>query len=294
MMRRRPLPALQTPTGIGATELPRILVTEAKSPLLEVAMALAPLSAKLLRFELAAQGNVTSRDRIGPRDGHPTRHIADRLARCFGIETFELYLVANWPGPLRVLPGDVPTLVGPDIFSDLPELEQAFALAHAFARVLLGMVWLDNLQIDAIDGLFLATLRTAMPAFGEGELSVLRERTAGGFTLAVQKHLSRRQRRLVEDAAMRLPAAFDTRVFAAAVRSSEYRLAHVLTGAVVSAIDYLRRCDRDLDRVTVEPKLLLEHSLVNDLLRYVLTAEAYRERAQLLGGLGGNVGRLSG
>ncbi|HEU4535129.1 MAG TPA: cellulose synthase, partial [Polyangiaceae bacterium] len=241
---------------------------------------LAPLSAKLLRFDLSALG-LGPRDRLGPRDAHPLRQLADRIARAYGIEAYELYVAPSWSGPLRLVPGEQATLVAPAPFAEAPEMEQAFALAHIFARSLLGMVWLDNLQLDALDGLFLASLRAAQPIFGAGDVSPLRERAAQAFAPTMPRLLGRRHRKALDEVAMRLPAAFDTRAFAAAVRASEYRLAHLLTGAVVSAVDYVRRHDRDLDRAQSEPSLLLEHSLINDLLRYVLSAEAHAERQRL-------------
>jgi tetratricopeptide (TPR) repeat protein len=277
---RRGLPMMPAAPAFGNEDLARTLVPDALTPLVEVAVALAPLSAKLLRFDLTSLG-LGPRDRLGPRDAHPLRQLADRIARAYGVEPYEIYLAPSWSGPLRLVPGEQATLVAPAPFAEAPEMEQAFALAHIFARSLLGMVWLDNLQLDALDGLFLASLRAAQPIFGAGDVSPLRERAAQAFAPTVPRLLGRRHRKALDEAAMRLPAAFDTRAFAAAVRASEYRLAHLLTGAVVSAVDYVRRHDRDLDRAQNEPSLLLEHSLINDLLRYVLSAEAHAERQRL-------------
>ncbi len=277
---RRTLTLMPAPPAFANEDLARVLAPDALTPLVEVALALSPLSPKLLRFDLASLG-LAPRDRLGPRDNHPLRQLADRVARSYGIEAFDLYLAPSWSGPLRLAPGELPTLIAPAPFAEAPDMEQAFALAHVFARSLLGMVWLDNLQLDALDGLFLAALRAVQPTFGAGDVSPLRERATGAFAPLLPRLLGRRHRKALDEAAMRLPAAFDTRAFAAAVRTSEYRLAHLLTGAVVSAVDYVRRHDRDLDRAQAEPSLLLEHSLINDLLRYVLSAEAHVERQRL-------------
>jgi tetratricopeptide (TPR) repeat protein len=277
---RRALPMMPTAPAFSNDDLTRVLVGDALSPLVEVAIAIAPLSAKLLRFDLTSLG-LGARDRLGPRDPHPLRQLADRIARAYGIDAYDLYLAPSWSGPLRLVPGEQPTLVAPAPLAEAPEMEQAFALAHIFARAMLGMVWLDNLQLDALDGLFLAALRTVQPSFGAGDVSPLRERATGTFGPVLPRLLGRRHKKALDEAAMHLPAAFDTRAFAAAVRTSEHRLAHLLTGAVVSAVDYMRRHDRDLDRAQNDPSLLLEHSLINDLLRYVLSAESHAERQRL-------------
>src|SRR4029079_3792952 len=91
----------------AGSELTGLWVPEARSPMIDVCVALAPVAAKALRFELSSLG-VTSRERIGPRDGHPTRVLADRIGRALGIEAFELYLTPTWKGAARVYPGDPP------------------------------------------------------------------------------------------------------------------------------------------------------------------------------------------
>ena len=93
----------------------RLLVPEARSTMIDVAVAIAPVASKILRFELAGLG-ITSRDRIGTRDGHPIRLLAERIAAALGIEAFELYLSPTWQGAARVYPGDPPAIVGPTSF----------------------------------------------------------------------------------------------------------------------------------------------------------------------------------
>jgi tetratricopeptide (TPR) repeat protein len=280
------LRARRQPEGVpyagafAGAEIGHALVPEARTPLLEVAGAIAPIAAKILRFELSGLG-VTSRDRLGPRDGHPTRAIADRLAKALGIEAFELYLSASWQGAARVYPGDPPAIVGSTTFADLPDPEQVFALGRLLTRIALGPTWLDELQVDAVDGLFLAAIRAVDPPFGSGELSAAREAMAQSFTAAVQKAIGRRQKKLLEEILPTLTGAYDARAIAIGVRRSEYRIAYVLGGDLVSAVDYLRRFDREIGRASEDPRVLLQHPVTNELLRYALGAESFNERRRV-------------
>jgi hypothetical protein len=243
-------------------------------------VALAPVAAKALRFEIPSLG-VTSRERIGPRDGHPTRALADRLARSLGLEAFELYLTPTWKGAARVYPGDPPAIVAPSSFVDLPEPEQMFGLARLLTRAALGFTWLDELSIEAADGLLLAALRSAVPTFASGELAAPREQTVQGFLAPVQKAIGRRQRKLLEEIAPSATAAYDARALTIGVRRSEYRIAYLLSGDLLCAIDYLRRYDREIARSAEEPRVLLQHPVTNELFRFALTAEAYVERRRV-------------
>ncbi len=119
--------------ALAGQELVRLLLPEARTIVLEVSTIIAPIAAKILRFELSGLG-VGSRDRLSPRDGHPTRVLADRIARALGIESFEIYLSASWQGAARVYPGDPPAIVGSTSFAELPEDEQLFALARLLTR----------------------------------------------------------------------------------------------------------------------------------------------------------------
>ena len=277
---RRLAPEIPYPMALAAVDLARLLLPEARSPMIDVSVALAPIAAKALRFELGSLG-VASRDRVGPRDGHPTRVLAERIARALGIETFELYLTPTWQGAARVYPGDPAVIVGPTSFVELPEPEQVFALSRLLTRMALGLTWLDELAPEAVDGLLIAALRTVDPQFGVGDLSTAREHAVQGFLPAMQKAIGRRQRKLLEEILPTTSAAYDARVFTIGVRRSEYRIAYVVSGDLVSAIDYLRRFDREISRSTETPRVLLKHPVTNELLRFALMPEAYAERRRL-------------
>jgi tetratricopeptide (TPR) repeat protein len=277
---RRLVESAPYPGSLVAADRARLMLPEARTILLDLSQIIAPIAAKILRFELSGLG-VGSRDRLSPRDGHPTRLLADRVARALGVEAFEIYLSPSWQGAMRVYPGDPPALVGSTTFAELPEGEQIFALARLLTRVALGPTWLDELPADAVDGLFLAVMRYVDPSFGSGEISAGRDAMASSFLASVQKAMGRRQKKQIEELAGTVPAGYDARTITIAVRRSEYRLAYVLTGDLTAAIDYLRRFDRDIGRSAEDPRLLLTHPVTNEMLRYALTAEAVAERRRI-------------
>ncbi|WP_437506918.1 cellulose synthase [Sorangium sp. So ce1099] len=277
-LRSRRVPSEAPYVGAFAgPEIGRLLVPEARSSWIDVALAIAPIAAKAIRFELSNLG-VSSRERLGPRDNHPTRQLAERVGRALGIEAFELYLVPSWQGAARVFPGDPPAIVAPTSLTELPELEQTFALARLFARVAVGFTFLDEIPAEATDGLLIAAIRTLDPGFGSGAISPAREHAAQQMLPGVQRAIGRRQRKMLEEIAPSVAVTYDARAFVIGLRRSEYRIGYLLCGDALAAIDYLRRYDRDIARSTEEPRLLLQHPVSNELLRYALSAEAFAER----------------
>ncbi len=276
---RRLPPEAPLPNSLMGPELARLLVPEAKCPMIDVAVAISPIVAKVLRFELGNLG-IGSRDRLGPRDAHPTRMFADRIARALGLESFELYLTPTWKGAARAYPGDPAVIVGSTAFAELPEPEQIFGLSRLLVRCALGFAWIDELNVDAADGLLLASLRSVAPAFG-GDLGTVREHALQSFLVPVQKAIGRRQRKLLEEIAPNAGAAYDPRALNIGVRRSEYRIAYLVTGDLIASIDYLRRYDREIGRSAEDPRVLLQHPVTNELLRYTMSAESFTERRRI-------------
>ncbi len=277
---RRLEPEVPFTGALAGSELVHTLLPEARSPLVDVAVAIQPIAAKALRFDLGALG-VSSRDRIGPRDGHPTRHYAEKIARCLGIENFELYLTASWNGAIRVYPGDPPALVGPLLLAELSESEQMFALGRLLMRAALGVTWLDEVSSEIADALLMSAIRCVVPHFGSGEISAQRESAAQNILPGMQRAIGRRQRRALEDLAPNLIASWDFRAFSIGVRRSEYRTAYILSGDLLGSLDYLKRFDADIGRATDNPRVFLQHPVTNELIRYALSAEGYTERRRV-------------
>jgi len=275
---RRMPPEAPLPAVFAGPELHRQLVPEAHSPMLLVAAAIAPVAAKALRFELSSL-NVASRDRIGPRDNHPTHRLADRIAKSLGVEGFELYLSPNWQGGMpRVYPGDPPAIVGSPSIVELPEPEQAFALGRLLVRIALGPTWLDELPPESIDGLLIAALRTVDASFGTRDLGPIREQAVQAFAAHIQRAIGRRQRKLIEEILPTAAPGYDIRTLVAGVRRSENRLGYLLSGDLVAAVDHLCRIDRDVARAAEDPRLVVLHPTTGDLLRFALSSASYQER----------------
>ncbi len=280
VLRGRRLPETAPRAGsLAGSELGRLLLPEARSPLLDLCASVQPIAGKALRIELSTFG-IGSRDRVGPRDGHPTRALADRVARALGLEAFELYLSPVWQGAARVYPGDPPAIIAATSFADLPEPEQIFALSRLLVRIALGPTFLDELTAEALDGFLLASIRTVDPGFGAGELPRPRELSAQGLLAHVQRAIGRRQKKLIEELVLpTLMPGFDVRPFSLAVRRTEYRAALVLAGDMIAAIDHLRRIEAA--RIPDEARALLKHPVSSELMRFALSPESCVERRRI-------------
>jgi hypothetical protein len=269
-MRNRRLPAGAPQQGsVAGAELSRLLLPGARSPMTQVALSVGPIAAKVLGFSLSALG-VSTRERISPRDGHPTRTLAERLARALGVEAFELYLASSWPSPPRAYPGDPPLLVLPASVAELPELEQAVVLGRLLFRVAVGLPFLDDFPPDRIDGFLLSALCATEPTMAS-LLPAPRERAAQPYLALMQKAIGRRQRKQIEEVIASIPTTFDIQPYISAMHLSERRVVYLLTGALLSCIDALRRNGE-------APEPLLRQPLALDLLRFAMSESAVVER----------------
>jgi tetratricopeptide (TPR) repeat protein len=277
---RRIAPEAFPPGALAGPELYRVLVPEVQNPMLSVAAAISPIAAKALRFELGTLG-VSSRERVGSRDNNAVYRLVDRIAKCIGLESFELYLSPNWQGMPRIYPGDPPAIVAHPSVAELPEPEQAFSIGRLLVRATLGPVWLDELTPEAIDGLLVGALRAVEPTFGVRDLGPTREPVVQAFAAQVQRAMGRRQRKLLEEILPTATVNYDTRAFIAAVRRGENRLGYLLSGDLIAAIDHMCRLDRDVARAAEDPRLVVMHPATGDLLRYALGGVSYAERKRI-------------
>lgn len=134
--------ALLLPTG-----LPRAV--------LRVFAALRQPIARLSAGRVAEHG-LSPRDRISDLR-HPWRVAADRLAREWGVETFEIYAVGHRPQLLTVEPCDPPAvLVGADWLQQATEPERTFMLARALWRLRQALAPVSKLSSGELQRLLLA------------------------------------------------------------------------------------------------------------------------------------------
>ncbi len=277
---RRLEPEAPYANSLAASELVRTLLPEARTPFIDVAIAIQPVVAKVLRFELGQLG-VSSRERIGSRDGHPTRALADRVARCLGVPEFELYLSPGYNGPLRSFPGDPSAILGGLGFAELPETEQAFALGRAITRIALGVTWVEDVPAEVADAILMSAVRSVLPQWGLGEITPQREHALNNVIAAMKSAIGRRQRKSIEELGPTLSGNFDIRGFVNGIRRSEYRTAYVVSGDLLGGLDTMRRTDAELSRAGDNPRSLLQHPLSSELIRFALSAESYAERRRV-------------
>lgn len=281
LRQRRLEPEAPYANSLTPVELSRLLLPEARTPFIEVAVAIQPIVPKLLGFSLSSYG-IGSREKIGPRDGHPSRAIADRVARALAVTEFEFYLSGSWTSPLRVIAGDPPAIVGPLNFPELPETEQVFAIARAMTKIALGTTWFDDVPAETVDGLLLSAMRAVFPNWGLGEINPQREHNLAASLPNMQRTIGRRQRKLLEERAANLSAALNPQSFVNAVKRSEYRAAYVMSGDLLGGLETMRKSEPELMR-SAEPNLgnyraLLAFPMSNELIRFVLTQDAFNER----------------
>lgn len=264
-----------------ATLVTHVLPPEGRHVLLEVAAALAGLEAKMLRSDLTELG-ISSRDRVSSRSGHPTRALLDRAAKALGAADLELVLSAA-VNRTRVLAQDVPWVVVPKGLEEAPEPSQLASIARAVARVALGVPWLEELPPPHIEAFLIAAARQVIPNYGEEHVDVISSKLVAQYEAGVQKHIARRQRRLLDELGPHLMTAqgapLPAEVFVDALARAELRVAYLLTGDLLASIDELRALDPHLMRATDSPgpgalAAVLDHPYAGDLVRFALTPEA--------------------
>ncbi len=277
---RRLEPDAPFANALGPKELSGFLFSEARTPFIEVAVAIQAIVPKVLGFTLSSFG-IASRDRVNARDGHPSRVLLDRVARAFGVSEYEFYLSANWTGPARVIAGDPPAIVASASIAELPEGEQVFTFARLVARIALGLTFIDDVPPEGVDGLLTSAMRSIFPQWGLGELSPQREHSLAASLAPMQRAIGRVQRKLLQERAQGISAALNPQGFVSAVRRSELRVAYALSGDLLGGIEVLRWVEPELARTGDTARFLLGHPVANELIRFALTQDAYVERRKL-------------
>ncbi|HLK39522.1 MAG TPA: hypothetical protein VKU41_22355, partial [Polyangiaceae bacterium] len=265
-----------------------VLPAEGRHILLEVAAAISGVEAKLLRGDLGELG-LSPRDRVGPRAGHPTRALLDRVARQMGVEETEL-AISSRATKVRVLAQDVPWVVVPASFVQRDESAQLAGLARIMARIAYGTPWREELTPEAAQALLVAGARQVVPKYGPVDGDAASAKLVAQHEATLSRVLSRRQRKLLEELAphitsaqARLPPAAE---FADALARAELRAAFVVTGDLLTTVGEVRTFDAALDREAGSPgggalAAVLDHPLAGDVARFALTAEATALRRRL-------------
>jgi tetratricopeptide (TPR) repeat protein len=191
------------------------------------------------------QYNLSKSDRIGPRSGHPTRLLLDRLARVLGVGELDMYVHRAHSGAIEVEFADPLAIMIPAHVVSLPESQQAFLLGRVLVDVMRGVHAVDKLAPSAVGEVLIAAMRTVDPAFGGGQA---RGEYLENLTKNLYRGLPRRARRPLEEAAAAYGPSPKPRLddWLARLRKTSTRAALLLSGDAAGAVTVLRRTEGDL------------------------------------------------
>jgi len=264
------------------TVMANVLPPEGRHVLLDVAFALSGSEGKLFR-STAHEFGVTSRDRVGPRSGHPLRPLFERLAWLLRLPETELY-VSEAVSYTRVVSQDVPWVVFPHRHLDQPESRQLASLARALTRVALGVPWIEDLPPPHVQALLTAAARHANPSYSQDVRDRHLADLIAEYEPRVARAIGRKQRKLLSDLAPRLdahvaPSSQEMDAFVRAIAHAELRTAFLVTGDLLATFDELRALDPPFARALAAVNehavsTIFSHPLGGDLARFALTKDA--------------------
>jgi tetratricopeptide (TPR) repeat protein len=278
---RPPAPGRARPGSFGPQSLAWIYDIDPTSPLMAVLATLPEAFSRLYPPDLESFG-LDPRDRITARSGHPLRQLTDRIATIFAVEEYDLYVHRTRTRGVATELSTPPSILVPASIAELPEAGQVFLLARAFANIAMRLHVVDKLMPREIEVLVASAVRSFAPGFGAGLTS---EEVLDDQTRRIQKALSRRARRALEEATPRyvLQAPVDFTSWARAVQFGAARAALLVADDLVGAIDAFRRTERHLRHLELG-EVIRSSPLVADLLRFWPSERAIdlRRRAGLL------------
>ena len=232
---------------------------------------------KLYPFDPARYG-VSSRDRIPQNTLHPLRLLLDQLSPVFGADDLELYVVPDNLQRALIYPTQPGVLLLPKSGVERGQSAQVFLIAEALANRLQGFHLAGLLQPTQLERLLVAAVRTAEPQFAP-QLGF--EPELGQLSKLITRHLSRRGRRVLEDAAIALAQRGlpDTHGWTQCQHLTAIRVAAVIANDLTAVVELL--CDAPLGQLRSR---LGKLPLPVDLLRFWLSrpALALRRRIGLL------------
>ncbi len=210
----------------------------------ELLAALAEGLAKVHPPELERYG-LSSRDRITTRWGNTRRLLADHIARVWGVEEFDLSVHRAHAGSLEGELTAPPAVLVPATVTQLSEIEQGFLLARPLSNIARRLHAVNRLSPREIELLLVAATRSVDPSFAVG---IADEEFLVAHAKKVQKSLSRRGRKAVEDAAQLYVGAarVDFTELSERIRRSAARAAVVLADDLPACVTLIRRTEGDL------------------------------------------------
>ena len=194
-----PKPSQARPKSLRGTVLDQLGTPRAEDAAAGALLsALSPSLAKLYPPELESYGLAT-RDRLPTEANHPLREIANRIARALDIRDFDLFLHRVRNRGIAIEFGLHPAVLVPATIMEQDPSTQTFMLAQPMTQIARGYEAVEKLTPRELDVLLASAARTVRPDFGSGLTS---EEFLDEQTRRLQRAISRRDRRLVRDAAL--------------------------------------------------------------------------------------------
>jgi hypothetical protein len=270
--------AAALPGSFGANELGSISPQTGDDPAARLIAALGEITSKVFPPELE-RWNVSSRDRLGAKSGHPTRALTDRLAAVFGIGDYELYVHRAHSGLVELELTDPVSVLVPASVTSLSEAEQAFLLSRALATAARGLAPVDRLPQPLLAVLLAAGARLVEPNFAAGELD---EEYLSVQARKLSRALPWLGRGPIEEAAeayARAPLR-DLTDWILNVRVAAARAAAILADDLPSSVALVRRLEGDLSGA--EGASLAQGARIShDLVRFWVSEPAFVLRRRL-------------
>jgi tetratricopeptide (TPR) repeat protein len=218
-------------------------------------------------------------DRISSRTAHPTRLLADRIAKIVEAPDYDLYVHQAHSGSIEVEFADPVALMVPLHVTTLPDGQQAFLLARALIEIARGLHAIDKLAPSAVADILVAAMRIVDPSFGSGHAQ---PEYLDTLTKNLYKGLPRRSRRPLEDAAAAYGPSPKPRLddWLLRVRKTSTRAALLVSDDPAGAIGLLRRTEGDLahvDGMTLERGM----AVIADALRFSVSDVASSVRRRI-------------
>jgi hypothetical protein len=173
------------------------------------------------------------------------------------------------------MPGDPPCILLPVGFENLPFNEQVVGLARHLAAIALGVPWIGELGKEDLIGWFFGALFVTRAGWDGGGLAPSHKSLAAKWQPFIQKHMSRKAKRAIDEVIDNLSLTMDPLAWRKAMVLACWRGAYVISGDWTSTFNFVWRSETDLAGIAPDriASTMLEHVVLRDLLLWGLSLE---------------------
>lgn len=243
--RHPPRPAHARPASMGPDVVGQLLPSGApEAAAAELLRTLTEGLSKIFPPDLEAYG-LSPRDRVTAKQDHPLRNLADSIGRVVGAGDFDLYVHRVRTRGVALELGAPPALLLPASVTDLPMSQQVFLLARPLVCIALQLHSIEKLTPRELEVLLASAARNVSSGYGAG---LTAEEFLTTQAKRIQKSLSRRTRKLMEESAhhyVDTPRPDFTRWAGDVLRVAQ-RIAAVIADDLPACVDLMRSTERDL------------------------------------------------